>query len=203
MLYRKWRFLNIRPVREQLHRENGASIPCIWHVCDKHKMVLLCLHDFAGDKESSVIAALLEDLDEMGVGVASFDWPAHGESTTRDSSLTVENALADLFYVIRWIKSKVSIPIACFATSFGGYLATLFRNHNPDAFFLLILRSPALNMKEVFRRLLTNDEHECILRGGSVEMGFERKMQIGKPFFESLCRNDAFALQCCRKGGIG
>lgn len=185
----------MQPTRGKLIKENSASIPYIWHVSKRHKMVLLCLHGFAGDKDSSVIAALLEGLDETGVGVVSFDWPAHGESPASDHSLTVENALADLSYVIGWIKSQVSVPIACFATSFGGYLAILFRNQNPDAFFRLTLRSPALNMKEVFRRLLTDNEYELIIRGETVEMGFERKMQIGKPFFKSLCRNDAFALE--------
>lgn len=179
--------------KENLKSANGWSIPCFWNVGKEHKMILVCLHGFAGSKESAVIAALMEHLDEKGIGVVAFDWPAHGDSDASGESLTVENCLRDLNTVIEWVRQRFEIPIACFATSFGGYLATLYRNERPQVFLSLILRSPALKMNEVYRGLLTDEEFAELMQGKMIVQGFGRKMKIGKGFYDSLCRYNAYS----------
>ena len=181
-------------VRGKLKKSDGSEIPFIQNVQDSHRRILLCLHGFAGDKDSSVIAALMEYFDEKAVGIIAFDWPAHGESNKPDSSLTVEDCLGDLDFVVKWIEQTFDVPIACFATSFGGFLATLYRNQNPEAFLCLILRSPALRMKEVFRNLISDDEYSIIEQGKEIIVGFDRKMSIGWGFYESLCANEAYSV---------
>ncbi len=178
-------------LRDKYIKEDGIEIPYIWNVNSGHKMVLLCLHGFTGSKESVVIAALMEALGEKGIGVVTFDWPAHGESNAPDDNLIVENCLADLEIMLSLIKKRTDLPLSCFATSFGGYLATLYRNTHPDIFRYLILRSPALKMSDVSRGLIT-EEVFSKLNGEKVLVGFERKLSIGKDFYDSLCRNDAF-----------
>ncbi|MCR4584807.1 MAG: ADP-ribosylglycohydrolase family protein [Lachnospiraceae bacterium] len=131
-------------------------------------------------------------MDTEGAGVVAFDWPAHGESNASDDELTVERCLADLEAVVRFIKLITGQYICCFATSFGGYLATLYRNAHEHDFLYLILRSPALKMAEVYRRFLSDDEYHALMRGEIIEQGFERKMHLGKAFYESLLRNDAY-----------
>lgn len=180
-------------IRNKLISPNSWSIPYICNVGEDHRIILLCLHGFAGDKDSSVIAALMESLDEKGIGVVTFDWPAHGESDAPDSALTVENCLDNLDTVVSWVFKNWDIPVACFATSFGGYLATLYRNGNPQVFIDLILRSPALKMNEIFRGLITEEEFEKLLQGKEIIQGFNRKMKIGRGFYESLCRHDAYS----------
>ena len=166
-----------RPVRGWLQKADGGTIPVIWNVRKEHKLVLLCLHGFGGDKDSSVIAALMKGLDEDGVGVVTFDWSAHV-----DSMLTVENCLTDLDICVKVIRQITGKKISCFATSFGGYLATLYRIAYPDAFLHLILRSPALKMAEVYRSLLTDEVYERLMQGGKIVQGFERKMQLDRNF---------------------
>ena len=165
-------------IRNKLKSTNGWSIPYICNVREEHGMILLCLHGFAGDKESSVIAALMETLDEKGIGVVTFDWPAHGESDASDEALTVESCLDDFNTVMSWLSKKWNIPVVCFATSFGGYLATLYRNQNPQVFKNLILRSPALKMNEVFQSLISEEEFATLLQGKEIILGFDRKMRI-------------------------
>lgn len=180
------------PVRCVLKQLNSREIPVIWNYKKSHKTVLLCLHGFGGDKDSSVIAALMDKMDTEGAGVVTFDWPAHGESTAADYELTVERCLADLDAVVGFIKSITKSRICCFATSFGGYLATLYRNSHEKAFLYLILRSPALKMAEVYRGLIPDDDFERLVHGDLNEQGYERKMYLGKAFYESLLRNDAY-----------
>ena len=181
------------PVRGTLLRTDGHSIPYIRNLREEHSSALLCLHGFAGSKDSSVIAALRDSLDRKGVGVITFDWPAHGESDAPDDFLSVENCLSDLDHMVEWIRRQTDVPLSCFATSFGGYLATLYRNDHPNAFERLILRSPALKMSKVFRGLLPDEDFAAMMRGEKIVMGYERKMSLGRDFYESLCGHDAFS----------
>ena len=178
-------------IKDKYIKGDGIEIPYIWNVNPGHKMILLCLHGFTGSKESIVITALTEALDDKGIGVVTFDWPAHGESNAPDDNLIVENCLSDLEIMLNMIQKRSDLPLSCFATSFGGYLATLYRNAHPDIFKYLILRSPALKMSDVSRGLITEEEFRK-LTGEKIMVGFERKLFIGKDFYDSLCRNDAF-----------
>lgn len=181
--------------RDKLIKEDGGNIPYLTNLNGDHWMVLLCLHGFAGDKDSSVIAALMQKLNEIHVGIVAFDWPAHGESDAPDESLTVDNCLEDLDIMYNWVYQKVEteIPIACFATSFGGYLATLYRNENPYSFLYLIMRSPALKMDKVYKNLLTDEEYKRMMQGHNIVQGFDRKMYLGKRFYDSLCDHNAYS----------
>jgi len=171
---------------------NGYDISAMTNVGDKHNSILLCLHGFGGDKHSTVIAALMESLDQDGIGVVTFDWPAHGDSPAKGSDLTVENCLRDLDTVLCYICSEWQKPISCFATSFGGYLAALYRSEHPDAFAKLVLRSPALRMPQTFIDLFPKEEKPRFLAGDRVKMGYERTMELTVSFYESLKAHDAY-----------
>ena len=183
------------PLRCVLKKNDGTEIPVIWNFKKTHKAALLCLHGFGGDKDSSVIKALMDEMDSEGAGVVTFDWPAHGESTAPDYALTVERCLEDLDAVVKFINQLIKQSnkrICCFATSFGGYLATLYRNSHENAFLYLILRSPALKMADTYRRLTGPEDFERLMQGELIEQGYERKMHLGRDFYDSLTRNDAY-----------
>lgn len=154
--------------------------------------ILICLHGFGGDKNSSVIRMMAEDRD-FPCGIIAPDWPVHGESEAPDEELTVENCLMDLDALITMLRDEYpEKQISCFATSFGGYIATLYRKAHPDVFHHFILRSPALKMADVFRGLLTDEEFALIKNGEQVTIGFERKMRLGKAFYDSLLANPVY-----------
>lgn len=171
---------------------HGYEIPMLSAAGADTKEILLCLHGFAGSKRSSVIAAVAEALKGDGIGVVTFDWPAHGESSAPGAALTVENCLEDLTAVYASLRAH-GLPVSCFATSFGGYLATLWRHEHPSAFRKLILRSPALKMNEVFDRILTDEEKTALLNGGTITVERGRPMTLDRAFSDGLARHDAFS----------
>ena len=48
------------------------------------KEVLIAVHGFAGDKDSSVIIAVAEDLANYGIATISFELPNHGADACED-----------------------------------------------------------------------------------------------------------------------
>ena len=160
--------------------------------------VLLCLHGFSGDKESSVIAAVADAMCRKGFRVVAFDWPGHGKSPADSSFLTVENCLKDLAYVSAWCGR----PLSCFATSFGGFLAVLYLDRNPGAFDRLLLRSPALRMARVLKSFLTEEQLSAFLEGTKLDFGFTRPLLLDGSFLRDLERpdHDAYAAEAGAAG---
>lgn len=171
---------------------HGYEISALTNVCNTHSSILLCLHGFCGDKNSSVIAELMKCLNPNGIGIVTFDWPAHGASKAKDEELTVENCLSDIDAILQYIRLEYSLPVSCFATSFGGYLATIYRNTHSGVFQKTVLRSPAMKMPQVFLELLSKEERMRFLNGEAITVGFERKIQLKVSFYESLRTNCAF-----------
>ena len=167
---------------------------------------LLCLHGFAGDKYSTVIEAVAKDRCRAGFRCVTFDWPGHGDSTADSSMLTIENCLADLDAVVEHLRKSMaassspnasadtaaapsggtSAPLFCFATSFGGYLATLDYRRHPEHFARILLRSPALRMGKVLRSFLDEDHMRRFQGGEALNFGFERPLFLHYDFLEDL-----------------
>ena len=155
---------------------------------------LLCLHGFAGDKYSTVIEALAKDRCRAGFRCVTFDWPGHGDSTADSSMLTIENCLADLDAVVKHLRPAAAAvpsgstpaPLFCFATSFGGYLATLDYRRHPEHFARILLRSPALRMGKVLRSFLDEDHMRRFQGGEALNFGFERPLFLHYDFLEDL-----------------
>ena len=174
-----------------LQGENGYEISCLEWPCQKAEAALICLHGFCGDKYSSVIEAVAEKMHQEKVRTVTFDWPGHGSSPADGSYLTVESCLSDLNAVVRNIaqSDQKGLPLYMFATSFGGFLGLNYINRYPSVFSRVVLRSPALNMPETFRSLIDADQSAIFENGEPIEMGFDRKIQLGKEFYEDLCRH--------------
>ena len=168
-----------------LQGSNGYDISCLEWKPQKENAVLVCLHGFAGDKYSSVISALAEELSQQAVRVISFDWPGHGKSPADGSELLVTNCMNDLESVIHYLDESEG-PRYLFATSFGGFIGLNYVIRNPRVFAKIILRSPALNMPDTFRSFLTDKELLTLEQGGTVEKGFDRPLFLKKKFYDEL-----------------
>lgn len=154
-----------------LHGLNGYDISVVSNVRQEHSGILLCLHGFGGGGRSPAVEALTEALDTDGIGVVTFTWPAHGDSPAAGSDLTVENCLRDLAAVMTYIHHTWPQSVSCFVTSFGGYLAALYRSGHPEAFHKLILRSPTLNMPQTFIYFFFRGGPGAFSRRGTHEHG--------------------------------
>ena len=62
-----------------LPSRRGDRIPCHDNWEGQSRVVIVC-HGFGSSKESPMVQALHRALPERGIGVWSFDFPAHGDS---------------------------------------------------------------------------------------------------------------------------
>lgn len=157
--------------------------------------IIIACHGFCGDKESSAIIALAQEVSQHNIGLICFDFPGHGESEVNADFLSINNCITDLISVEQYITLKFpNIPIGIFATSFGAYIALLkiFRYQTP--YKHIVLRAPAIKMADIFRYSLIKEDMISFKERGFTQLGFERKMDVSYSFYEELSQNNIFDL---------
>ena len=159
------------------------------------RFAIIAVHGFAGDKESSAIEALAERMCPEGAAVYCFDFPAHGAHPRGGEALTLGACSNALLSVAAYVADKHHVPKGIFATSFGGYM-TLHCINELEAVlggFALVLRAPAVKMAETFEERILADKSIELTRSGSIELGFERKIEVRNAFLVELKNNDVCA----------
>lgn len=158
------------------------------------KRVILGVHGFAGDKESSMLLELAKGIEPNGGALICFDFPAHGDSEADEKHLTVENCIGDLLAVSDWIsKNYPTANKFVFATSFGGYISLLASEKLKD--YRMILRAPAVTMPKVLLESVLKITPEQFKEQRLVECGFERKIRLPYTFYENLVRYNPFDME--------
>ena len=160
----------------------------------KLKEMIIACHGFAGDKESSAIKLLAEEMIKNGVGVICFDFPGHGESETDGTKLTIDNCIQDINVIEDYIKVNYNVPISIFSTSFGAYLTLINIARNKKTYKNIILRSPAIKMANIYRYTLLREDYNEYKNRGYTKLGFERELIIPYHFMEELNENDIFEI---------
>lgn len=164
------------------------SIPCKLFTAGDPEFVVIGVHGFAGDKESSVLAALADRLCRMKGALLCFDFPAHGESAAPDACLRVGNCRRDLLCVVDYVRRNFpDRGYGLFATSFGGYITLLCSEELKD--FRIILRAPAVTMARSFMECIVSVTEKEFLEAGGATCGFERKMFVPYEFYRDLLDN--------------
>lgn len=159
------------------------------------KEIVIACHGFAGDKESSAILALANELDKEKIGVICFDLPGHGESEVNADMLSIQNCIQDINAIEEYIiKTYGNIPVSIFATSFGAYLTLINMAKNSKKYKHVILRSPAIKMAEIYKDSLLRENEEKYKERGYTKLGFEREMLVPYKFLEELEANDLFKI---------
>ena len=162
------------PISCKLYRTENAA-----------KGVILGVHGFAGDKESSALYALADASTRKGVELLCFDLPAHGSSETTEADFTVQNCLNDILFMADVCREEYpNAKKYLFATSFGGYLTLLCCTELRD--FQIVLRAPAVTMPEHILTDILKTTPEEFRRRGRIECGFERKIELPWHFYEEL-----------------
>lgn len=165
------------------------AVPCkLYEPQIMPQLVVIGVHGFAGDKESSVLSALAQSLCDKNSALVCFDFPAHGKSLAEDSALSVSNCKNDLEKVIGYVKNRYPHSrYGIFATSYGGYITLLSMPRLSD--FSIVLRAPAVYMDKVFtEKLIPISKAEFISKGGA-QLGFERQMLVSSSFLDELKSN--------------
>lgn len=154
------------------------------------KEVLITIHGFAGDKESSVIFALGRKLTKININVVSFDLPCHGLNSA-NKTLDFYDCLKSLETIVAYTKTKYkNIPISFFATSFGGYLLLHYLKFKTDSFGHIILRAPAINMDSVLSdNILPAHGFSIKDLNNKIDLGYENPLYIDSTFLAQLKNN--------------
>lgn len=154
--------------------------------------IIIALHGFGGDKKSSAIIKLAESLTKHNVAVATIDFPGHGESKTDGYDFTVKNCIEDINDLEKYLNNEYKdIEIGFFATSFGAYTLLLKLNKEDKVYNKIVLRCPAINMKEVFEdKILFKENYDTFIKNEQTVLGYERKVIITKKYYDELCENN-------------
>lgn len=152
---------------------------------DDIKQIVIGVHGFAGDKDSSVLLALAKQLCNNHQALVCFDFVAHGESKASDDYLRVHNCISDLKLVIKDVKASYpNASYAIFATSFGAYITLLCINELEE--FDIVLRAPAITIADSFIDIIVPVSKEQFFKDGGAICGFERKMFVTTHFYQDL-----------------
>jgi len=174
-----------------LESSAGYGIEVDENIPDEADTIIIAIHGFCSSKASRAITLLERVETGKGNGLVKFDWPAHGRSRAKDADFTIENCLSDLSMVVDHIKRQYpTASLIAFATSFGGYIAMLYKAAHPEAFDWTILRSPALRFGWILRDKILEDEDlsRQLEETGSFETGFDRKIRISRELIDEADR---------------
>lgn len=172
--------------------KNGYNISYNEFIPKDCNIIIIAMHGFAGDKNSSCIKVLEQKVKEMNIGLIKFDWPGHGESETDGFNLTIDNCLSDLETIISHVKNNYpKANLIAFSTSFGGYLTLLYNYYHKNTFKYIILRSPAIKMYDVMTNaILTTEKNNELKEKKYFNHGFKRNIKVTEEFINQLHDTD-------------
>jgi len=167
-------------------KTNDYDIPCkLFWAEGNVEIVVIGVHGFAGDKDSSVLAALAEQICRVQGALICFDFPAHGKSEAADEYLRIGNCKRDLLCVAEYVREMFpGKKYGIFATSFGAYVTLLCSERLKD--FEKVLRAPAVTMASSFAEKILPVSKEEFLKNGGAVCGYERKIFVSTAFYADL-----------------
>ncbi len=177
-----------------LHAKDNLKMTCLDGCFQEQRAIVLCLHGLAGDKNSSVICRLSQVMREENIGTFTFDWPAHGNSPESERYFTTAYCQEYIRAAVSFLKDKYgSLPLYCFATSFGGYMAMLYHLNHPDTFDKIFLRSPALNIADTLTGFMNENQMTDVMNGKELDFGFDRPLLLTKAHYDDIKAHDIYS----------
>ena len=176
----------------------GMNIPCRVYEPDFSDVdqVIIGVHGFGGNKDSSVLRAVAEEMYFYRTATIVFDFPGHGESTASARELNLTNCKGCLMAVADLAKELYPhvAKFGLFASSFGAYVGLYALDDLTGALgrMKLAFRAPAVRMNKSFLTIARMDEAQ-LLKKGRVICGFDRKMEIPYSFYEELLKTNVVA----------
>ena len=153
------------------------------------KEIVVGIHGFAGDKESSVLVSLEKVLSKQGIALLTFDLANHGQKATGDL-LSLENCNNCVTEAFDYAFS-FNVPVSVFATSFGAYLALNYIQKNNPFLKHIILRAPAVYMDQTFENVIL-PEHgfNTLDLNKPIDLGYNSHIFVDKKFLNDLRQNN-------------
>lgn len=151
------------------------------------KEVVVGVHGFSGDKESSVLIALAKELNKNNIALVTYDLPCHG-ANDNTKYLNLDTCINSIGEAVEYSKSTFkNVPISIFATSFGSYLTLAYLSKHSEKINKLILRAPAIYMSKVLEEnILPFNGFSSEKIENVINLGYEQPLYIDKCFINDL-----------------
>lgn len=160
------------------------------------KEVFIICHGFGSSKDSQSTEVISRKLNENNFVAVAFDFPGHGEAIETIEKLTVDNCISYINDVYEYVKNKFeNHKISIIATSFGAYITiNKLIKENKNEFKNIVLRCPAIDMKNILINVLIKGDIERFQKDGKIKAGLEGKKELAYSFYEDLCEHDILKL---------
>lgn len=158
---------------------------------NEFKEVFIICHGFSSNKNRPAVDIIAKKLLEFSIASVAFDFPSHGRSPVSNAFLSVNNCMQDIICVANYINKKYKVEkVSLFGTSFGGYIILNTLSRFDYKFDKIVLRSPAINMKDILVKKLIDINIDEYKRSGCVGVGYMKKLEVPYNFYIDLCNND-------------
>lgn len=152
------------------------------------KQVVIGVHGFAGDKESSVLIALAEMLEKMNIALVTYDLPFHGENISNEA-IDLNSCIESVGKVLEYVKrTYAEKPISFFSTSFGAYLTLNYLSKHNEKLNKVILRAPAIFMADTLKDVILAEREKTVedLKKQPLTLGYEAPLVVNYKFLTDL-----------------
>ena len=175
-----------------LKSKHGYDIPCHETYHGEDRLLIAC-HGFGSSKSSPMVQALERTMPEQGIGVFSFDFPAHGESPVWDLHETW--CIDDLETVEAHLrKTTPQADIFYFGSSFGAFTLLNYLSARPHAGKRAMLRSAAVAMGRLAESWAGEKARADMKEKGYFvpDYDYVREMRVTPAFLRELTDHDVF-----------
>lgn len=163
---------------------------------DTVEQVIIGVHGFSGDKDSSLLRAVAEEMFFYKTAMITFDFPGHGESTMLPQDMTLRSCRDSLEAAADYARELFPQvrSFGIFASGFGAYVALLEMDNLKEKLGRVktVLRSPSVRMSDSLLTMSRRSE-EDFLKLGRVDCGHGRRMEVPYSFYEDLRSHNAMA----------
>ena len=159
----------------------------------KEKPIIILCHGLSRSKDGRTYVRLEKIINEAGLSTFRFDFFGHGESEGKFENITISEGVDDILNAIEFLKRLGYLKIGLMGSSFGGIAGILATSKTNDL-YILALKSPVSNFKEVKTFMKTKEELKNWKEKGYIYYvsGDGKKFKLKYAFFEDFKNNNGY-----------